>query len=466
MNEENLQPKNMKTFLIIWLGQVISIIGSGMTGFALGVWIYEQTGQATPFALTVLFSSLPRIILSPIAGSLADRWNRRMIMILTDTGSALVTLVAVLLFSIGELQVWHIYLIAVMGSVFASFQEPAYTASITMLVPKKDLARASGMVQMVQAIEMIVAPLLAGVLFVSIGLQGIFFIDFLTYFFAIGALLIVRIPQPELQDDPGDLKKGTVWRDAVFGWNYLRDRSGLLGILLFFALVNFLLNTAAVLYIPMVLAIGSAAVLGIVQTVSGVGMLGGSLVMSAWGGPKKKRINAVIVFILIASIGLIIAGLRANPVFIGAGMFILMFCVPLASGPSQAIFQMKVAPDVQGRVFAIRSMISRSATPLAFLIAGPLADLIFNPLLAENGALSSTVIGDVFGVGSGRGIGLIFVLAGIGMLFATAAAYGNPRIRNVEEELPDMIPDSPDEIEVHPDEELPDIGAGEKLPSS
>jgi len=447
MTDTFTPPQNMKKFLTIWLGQLVSIIGSGMTSFALGVWIYEQTGQATPFAMTVLFASLPRILLSPVAGSLADRWNRRLVMILSDTGSALVTILAVVLFSLGELQVWHIYVIAATSSVFAAFQEPAYTASITMLVPKKDLARASGMVQMTQALEMIIAPLLAGILFVTIGLNGIFLIDFVTYFFAIGALLLVKIPQPKLDEGELEVKKGTIWRDILFGWNYLRSRPGLFGILTYFALVNFLLNFAAVLYIPMILAFATAAVLGVIQMVSGTGMLGGSLVMSAWGGPKKRRINAVIGFIAVASVGTLITGLRASPVSIGLGMFLLMFCVPLASGPSQAIFQTKVAPDVQGRVFAIRSMISRSIMPLAFLIAGPLADRVFNPMLEEGGLLADTIIGSLIGVDPGRGIGLIFILSGTAMLIASAAAFTNPRIRNVEEELPDAIPDSPDDIE-------------------
>jgi MFS family permease len=435
----------MKKFLIIWFGQLISIIGSGMTAFALGVWIYQQTGQATPFALTVLFSSLPRILLSPFAGSLADRWNRRWMMILADTGSALTTLLILILLNKGELQIWEIYIVATLSSVFSAFQEPAYTASITMLVPKKDLARASGMVQMSQALEIIIAPLLAGILFSIIGLNGIIAIDFSTFFFAIGALFLIKIPQPKLEAGVKGGHKGIVWRDAVFGWNYLRARAGLFGILIFFALVNFLLNFAFVLYIPMILAFTTAEVLGIVQMVSGSGMLGGSMLISAWGGPKRKRINAVIGFIALGGLGLLLAGLRASAISIGLGLFLLMFTVPLASAPSQAIFQTKVATDVQGRVFAIRSMIARSAMPLAYLIAGPLADRIFNPLLEEGGGLANTFIGDIIGVGAGRGIGLIFVISGTILLLASMIAFADPHIRNVEAELPDVIPEKPDE---------------------
>jgi DHA3 family macrolide efflux protein-like MFS transporter len=427
----------MKKFLVIWLGQVISILGSGLTSFALGVWIFDQTGQATPFALTVLFGNLPRILLSPIAGSLADRWNRRWLMILADSGDALVTLGVVVLLMIGNLQVWQIYLISLFSAIFAAFQEPAYTASITMLVQKKDLARASGLVQMSQAIEMLAAPVLAGLLFVSIGLRGIILIDFATFFFAIGAVLFTPIPQPELSPED-EKEKASIWKDFVFGWRYLRARPGLLGLLTYFALVNFLLNFSAVLTGPLVLSYATASTLGLVQMASGGGMLAGSILMSTWGGPQR-RIRGVIGFITLAAGGLLIAGAQPSALFPAAGLFLLLFCVPLASGPSQAIFQSKVAPGVQGRVFAMRTMISRSMMPLAFLLAGPLADYVFEPLMQPGGVLASSLAGAVLGTGAGRGIGLMFAASGIVLVAASALAYSSSRIRLVEDELPDVL---------------------------
>jgi MFS family permease len=426
----------MRIFLIIWIGQLISLVGSGLTSFALAVWIFEQTGEATPFALTMLFAALPRILISPLAGVLVDRYDRRWLMILADTGDALVTLAVVFILQFGSLQVWHIYMIALMSSVFAAFQEPAYTASITMLVPKKDLARANGMVQMGQAFEMLVAPISAGVLFVTVGLSGIILIDFATYLFAIGALLFVRIPQPETSGE-GELSLSSVWQDARFGWSFLRARVGLLGLLLYFALVNFLLNFAAVVHGPMVLSFADPSVLGIIQTTLGAGMLVGSLLMSVWGGPKR-RIHAVFGFVALAAIGLAFAGVRPSPFVIGAGLFLLTFSTPLASGPSQAIFQTKVEPAIQGRVFATRSMIARMTLPIAFISAGPLADHIFEPLMVEGGSLARSFVGDWIGTGPGRGMGMMFVLSGFILFAATGLVYLHPRIRNVEDELPDV----------------------------
>jgi len=445
MGAQTIEPKQassgMRTFLIIWAGQLVSMIGSGLTNFALGVWIYDQTGETTPFALTVLFGSLPRVLLAPVAGAIADRSNRRLIMILTDTGSALLTLVIafVLFFSDGGLQVWHIYVVAVIGSSFGVFQWSAYQPSITMMVPKKHFGRASGLIQAGGAVQGIIAPLLAGVLYVSIGLKGIVVIDFATFFFAIGALMFVRIPQPRASEET-DGEERSMLKDALFGWYYLVERRPLLVMLLYYAVVNFLLGMSSVLITPLVLSFNAASVLGIVNTVGSAGMLVGSLLMSAWGGPRRKM-NGVYAFIALFSLGYLIIGLWESAIAIASGMFVLLFSVPIAAGSSQVIWMSKVQPELQGRVFAIRSMIATAISPLAYLIAGPLADGVFGPLMSEGGALAGTV-GGVIGVGQARGIGVIFILCGFLMLLVTAAAYAYPRLRLVEDELPDVVPDA------------------------
>jgi len=225
------------------------------------------------------------------------------------------------------------------------------------------------------------------------------------------------------------------------GWRFLRLNGGLLGLVFYFALVNFMINFAAVLTSPMILATFSPAILGYVQTAGGVGMLIGSVLLSVWGGSKKK-ILSIMIFITISSLGLAVAGLRPNAFLIATGYFVMLFVIPLANGSSQAIFQVKVPLDLQGRVFAMRSMISRSMMPIAFLTAGPLADLVFTPMLSEGGVLSNTFVAQIVGVGPGRGIGLIFVLAGLGTILITWIAYMNPKIRHIETSIPDVIKDS------------------------
>ena len=431
------EPKNMNSFFTIWIGQLVSILGSGLTGFALGVWIFQQTGKATPFAITVLFGSLPAVLLGPVAGAVADRFNRKKVILLADTGNALITLIAFLLLMSGQLEIWNIYMIALVGSIFSAFQEPAFAASIVMLVPRKDLQRANGMTQMTNALGNLVPPLIAGLLFGLIGLQGIILIDFITYFAALGTIIISRIPQPE-RIEPQE--KSSQWREAMAGWRYLRLNGGLLGLVFYFAIVNFMINFAAVLTSPMVLAIFSPAILGYVQTAGGLWMLIGSILLSVWGGPKKK-ILSIMIFITISSLGLALAGMRPNAYLIAAGYFVMLFLIPLASGASQAIFQTKVPLGLQGRVFAMRSMISRSIMPIAFLTAGPLADFVFEPMMREGGSLANTFLSQIVGVGPGRGIGIIFIIAGLGTIIATWLSYLNPKIRNIEVNIPDVIPD-------------------------
>jgi len=431
-------PPGMRTFVIIWIGQVISILGSSLTNFGLGVWIYQQTGEAMPFALTVLFGSLPQVFLLPVAGSLADRWNRRWLMILSDTGNALATLAIVLLLYTNSLQIWHIYLISVMGSAFGAFQQPAYQASITVLVPKKHLARANGMVQSAGALGGILTPLLAGFLFVAIGLGGIVLVDFITYFFAISALLIVRIPQPKAER-PAERRKSTVLSDVRFAWAFLRERPGLLGLLFYYAAVNFFLSSVFVLSGPLVLSRHPASVFGIVQMVLGIASLAGGVLASAWGGPKRRMVRAAIGGIALYMLGIMLAGLRVHPAFPAIGLAVNVFLISLVQSVSNAIWQSKVAPEVQGRVFSLRYMLATVITPLAYLTAGPLADRVFEPLMREGGALAVTVVGSLLEAGPGRGIGLMYLLSGVAVILISGLAYLYPRIRRLEEEVPDAI---------------------------
>ncbi|NTW45170.1 MAG: MFS transporter, partial [Anaerolineaceae bacterium] len=339
------------------------------------------------------------------------------------------------------LQIWNIFVIVLIGSIFGAFQEPAFAASVVMIVPKKDLQRANGMAQMSNALGNLVSPLLSGFLFVLVGLKGIILIDFITYFAALFTLIISKIPMPLISEE---LKKSAGWKEAMAGWHYIRMHGGMLGLVIFFAVINFMLNFAAVLTSPMVLATFTPEILGTIMTVSGFGMLLGSVLLSTWGGPKKNKINFIIGLAVFTTLGLGLAGLRANPFIIGAGFFILMFFVPLISGTSQSIFQAKVPLDIQGRVFAMRSMISRSMMPLAFLSAGPLTDYIFEPLMAEGGALANSLIARIIGVGPGRGIGLLFLICAFGGMVTIASAWGNKKVRRIEFDIPDVIAEAAD----------------------
>jgi DHA3 family macrolide efflux protein-like MFS transporter len=432
--------RGMGVFIIIWLGQLVSLVGSGLTSFALGLWVYQHTGSVTQFALIGLFTVLPGVALSPLAGALVDRWDRRWVMILSDTGAGLSTLIMALLFLTGQIKVWHIYLAAGASATFGTFQWPAYSAATTLLVSKKNLGRANGMVQFGRAASEILAPMLAGVLVLAIQVQGVLLIDFATFLFAATTLLIVRFPRPETTA-AGQASKGSLWREAAYGWTYIAARRGLLGLLVFFAVVNFLWGMVGALIAPMILGFTSADVLGIIISVAGGGMLAGSLVMSAWGGPKR-RIDGVLHFELLSGLCFLLIGLRPSAWPVAIGAFGAHWTIAIIYGSNQAIWQSKVPPDVQGRVFATQQMIARSSTPLAYLVAGPLADKLFEPLLALDGPLVGS-IGQIMGVGPGRGIGLLFIVMGILKVVVTLGGYLYPHIRLVEDELPDGIADEP-----------------------
>lgn len=438
MTSSQEHPQSMRTFLVVWVGQLISIIGSGLIGFGLSVWIFDQTGEATPFALNALFYNVPRILLAPLAGSVADRFNRRWIMICSDTAAALTTLTAAVLLFSGNLQVWHIYVISFLESVFNTFQSPAYSAAITMMVPKKDLGRAGGIQHMGYAMESLLIPLLAGVLYAAIGLRGVIVIDIATFFFAIGALLLVRIPQPVATTESASEKR-SLWADAVFGWRYLQGRPGLFGLLWYYAIVNFFLSLSGVLIGPMILSFGSEVELGIAQMAGGAAMLAGGVLMGTWGGPKTNRIPSVIGAIGLSGIGYLLMGLRPTIAIIAVGQFIFLFFIPISAALSQVVWQVKVPADIQGRVFAIRGMIAHAIIPLSNLVAGPLADRIFEPLMREGGALASTFVGDVIGTGPGRGIGLVLLISASFLILTSLVVYSYPRIRHLETEIPDAV---------------------------
>jgi DHA3 family macrolide efflux protein-like MFS transporter len=428
----------LRTFLTIWFGQLISLAGSRMTSFALGVLVYEQTKSATKFALISLSASLPAILIAPFAGALVDRWDRRKTLIFSDFGASLCTLTLAFLLFTQRLQIWHIYIAAAFQAAFSAFQWPAYSAAVTLLVPKRQLGRVSGLVQFSEATAQTIAPLIAGVLILSVNIWGVLLVDYATFLFAVSMLLLIRIPRPAPLDD-AVVDKRSLWREAAYGWSYITTRRGLFGLLIFFASTNFLTGMAIALFTPLILSFASPAVLGMVLSTAGAGMLVGSLVMSMWGGPTR-RAYGVIGFELLAGICTIIGGLRPSARLIAFTTFVFSLCLPIVLGCSQAIWQSKVAPGVQGRVFAVRRMIAWSTLPLAYAVAGPLADRVFNPLLTVGGPLSGTV-GRVIGVGPGRGIGMLFIVLGLCVCLTALAGYLYHPLRMVEEELPDALPD-------------------------
>lgn len=444
----------LRKFGIVWLGQSVSMMGSGLTRFALGVWVFQKTGSVTQFSIIFVVALLPYVLISPVAGTLADRYNRRTVMILSDTGAGLSTLAIALLIFTGQIEVWHVYLVVGMNSFFGAFQEPAYAAAMPLLVPKEYLDRANGLVQMQLAISRLFIPLLAGILFVhpAFGIQGIMLIDGATFLFAISTLLLIRIPNPEPSSKEGEEKK-SFWQDMLFGWKYIRARPGLLGLIAFYAIVNLSMAGATATFTPLVLTVTTPEGLGNMWSVAGAGMLVSSLIISSRGGPKRQ-IHGVLAFGGLMGLGMVFVGLRPSALLIGFGLTLTFVCLAVFETANQTLLQRKVVLDVQGRVFALRGMITTAALPVVVLSAGALADNFFEPLLAVDGALANSV-GTIIGTGEGRGIGFIFSLIGIFLVGAAALGYLFPRLRLVEDELPDNEPPPDADAEEDIEEAVP-----------
>jgi MFS transporter, DHA3 family, macrolide efflux protein len=340
------------------------------------------------------------------------------------------------LLTTNQLEIWHIYLATAISATCGTFQIPAYEAAITMLVPKQHFGRANGMVQMGIALGQLIAPVLGGVLLVFIHLQGIIFIDFITFLFAIIPLLLVRFADPQdLSDQKTGQKK--LLQSAIEGWQYIASRSGLLSLLVFTAISNFIVGFAEVLFTPLVLSFASEIELGTVLSIGGMGMLIGSLVVSTWGGSQRYILN-VFGFTILGGLSILAAGMKTSVALVAVAAFLFFFGLPISNSSSQVIFQKKVSPHIQGRVFAFTGAVTAAALPLAYVIAAPLAEKIFEPLMSVDGWLAGS-IGKIIGVGSGRGIGLLFAVLGILTILFTIVAYQYPRLRFVDDELPDIV---------------------------
>lgn len=436
MQKSNNQPTGMRGFTIVWLGQVVSLLGTGMTQFAISLWAWELTGQATALALVAFFAFAPTILFSPIAGALVDRWDRKLVMMLSDLAAGLSTVALLLLFISGNLQIWHLYIAGAFTGAFQAFQFPAYSAAISTMIPKEQYARADAMLGLAESAAGIFAPIAAAALYTAVGLGGVMLIDVVTFVFAISALLVVYIPKPPVTE-AGREGAGSLWQESLYGFRYIFARPSLLGLQMVFFFGNLLATIAFTLLTPMLLSRTGNDELSVggIQSAVGIGGVVGGLVLTAWGGPKRK-VHGVLLGWAISGVGIILTGLSQSvPAWIVVG-FALAFFTPVINASNQAIWQAKVTPDVQGRVFSVRRLIAQITAPVGMLLAGVLADRVFEPAMRPGGSLAGT-FGSLVGVGPGTGMALIFIITGFLTVLVGLGAYNFRAIRDAETILPD-----------------------------
>lgn len=425
---------SLATFFIVAIGEIISVIGSTLTSFALGVWVYQQTGLVSSYALMMVFIILPAIALAPVAGTLSDRIDRKRIMIASNCVAGFSTVTAAVLIWTGNLQIWNVYAIAGLTAIANAFRLPAYAAAITQLVPKRYYGKANGFVQIGTGLGTFIGPALAGALIGLIGLHGIVVTDFATFLVAIAALLYVHFPDTlfERREEP-------FFKEMIGGWYYIIKRHSLVAMIVMVTIANYFVGLIEALLTPLVLVSGGPESLGIVMASNGAGILAGSALMSLWGG-TERRMNGILWSTLFSGVCIAFAG--ANPAVLiqALGMFGFGFALALVNAHWISTVQTKVGLELQGRVMATNFMLMEAMVPLGYLSAGPLADRVFEPLMARGGAWAPT-LGTIIGTGPGRGIGLILVFSGIFIVLWAISAYLYRPIRCLEDILPDAKAD-------------------------
>ena len=434
------RPSGMFGFTIVWLGQIVSVLASAMSGFGLSIWMFQQTKSATAMGLMQVSYILPFLLLSPIAGVMVDRHNRKLMMMVSDFAAVTATFAILALQATGHLQFWHLYVANVLYGLGNTFQWPAYSAAISTMIPKEQYGRANGLMALLEAGPGVLAPILAGAVLATSqtnGLTIILTIDVLTFFIALGALAVVHVPQPQKTVE-GQKEGGSIWSEAAYGFTYIFKRPSLLGLQMIFFFGNLFSGIGFTVFAPMILlrTDSNTVIFGAVNTAMAVGGVVGGLIMSAWGG-FKKRTHGVLGGYIAAYVFVLLFGFSTTLAFWIPFIFIQAMISPLINASNQSIWQAKVAPDIQGRVFSARRLIAWFTQPIAPIIAGLMADKWLEPSMTSGTTNLAHTFSSWVGTGPGSGMALLFIFAAIGPIFVGLIGYFIPFIRNAETILPD-----------------------------
>jgi DHA3 family macrolide efflux protein-like MFS transporter len=376
----SFRPQSWKrTFFLIWSGQALSLVGSGLVQFALVWWLTQKTGSAAVLASASLAAILPEVVLGPFAGALVDRLNRKTVMILADTANAAAILALAVLFATGLVQPWHIFLILFARSIGGIFHWPAMQASTSLMVPKEQLGRIAGLNQLLRGIITIGAPPLGALLFSLLPMAGILAIDVVTALLAVVPLALVAIPQPAREGAAEIITPRRLLLDVREGLRYVAARPGLVALLVMAMVINFLFNPAGML-MPLLVTnhfSGNAWHLSLIESGWGIGMIAGSLLLSAWGG-FKRQVFTCMTGLIGMGVGALMIGLAPGTAFflaVAANTLAGVFN-PICNGPVLALLQTRVEPSIQGRVFTLVSSGCAAMMPLGMILAAPVADLL------------------------------------------------------------------------------------------
>ncbi|GAA3042298.1 MFS transporter [Streptosporangium longisporum] len=444
-------------FAGIWSAELVSVIGSSLTGFVLSVWVYQESGSETQFALTMLCATLPGLLITPFSGVIVDRFDRKRVLVLSDCGAALSTAALLLVVQAQGLAVWHVYLATAVGAVCGTFHLTVYQAMTPLLVPERHLGRANGLMQATWGLQ-IAAPVAAGTLLEVVGVRGVLLLDLLSFAVATAVVLATRLPRAVTRPE-GVAVAPSLGADLLFGLRHLR-RGGLLPLVVVSAAFNLAFAVAGVLVRPLILSFAGPATLGVLVFAGGAGLFAGSLVMGAWGGPRR-RIAGMSLFMGIGGIALAAHGLSPSVALIAVAAPAFLFVLPVVNGCVTTVLQTRTENEALGRVLATARTLGQCAMPVAYLSAAPAAEHLTGPWLMPGGVLTGSA-GELIGTGPGRGTALIFLIDGLLLVVLAITTYARPRLRRLDHEAPEV----PEASKVPEAPEAPDVPGASKVPEA
>ena len=422
----------MKNFYKLWLGELISNIGSGMTAFALSVYVYEKTGSVSYISLITLLSFMPSIILSPIGGLLADRYDRRLLMIIGDLFSGLGLIYILWNIQAGEKSIVPIFLGITFSSIFTSLLEPSYRATLTDILDEENYAKASGLIQAAGSAKYLISPVIAGMILSVADIRVILLLDILTF---ITTCLMIFLVRKSMNSEMQNYKKDS-FKGLLEGLFIIKENRGVYSLVIIMFFVCFFMGFIQILIRPMILALSSVKTAGMMESLCAAGLLIGSLWIGI-AGIKKNYSKILAVACFFCGIFMSMTGVNENLAIIGISTFLFFSTLPFMNSCADVLVRVSVPNELQGRVWGLISLITQMGPVAAYIISGIMADYIFEPMFNKNGILVKN-IGMIIGTGKGRGIGFMLILSGIGMLIMAIVIWKNGEIREVSEKCVDL----------------------------
>ena len=422
----------MKNFYKLWLGELISNIGSGMTAFALSVYIYEKTGSVSYVSLITLLSFMPSIILSPIGGLLADRYDRRLLMIIGDLFSGLGLVYILWSIQAGEKSIEPIFIGITFSSIFTSLLEPSYRATLTDILEEENYAKASGLIQAAGSAKYLISPVIAGIVLSVADIRVILLLDILTF---ITTCLMIFLVRKSINSEMKNYKKDS-FKGLLEGLFIIKESRGVYSLVIIMFFVCFFMGFIQILIRPMMLALSNVKTAGMMESLCAVGLLIGSLWIGI-AGIKKNYSKILAVACFFCGIFMSMTGVNENLAIIGISTFLFFSTLPFMNSCADVLVRVRIPNELQGRVWGLISLITQMGTVAAYIISGVMADYVFEPMFNKNGILVEN-IGIIIGTGKGRGIGFMLILSGMGMLIMAIVIWKNREIREVSEKCVDL----------------------------